>query len=260
VPSPFPGMDPYLEGSLWTTLHFSLSAEIVRQLAPMLRPRYLVLPAERFVMEMPESLAVTTPAIYPDVGVAEGPQKARVSQGVPAIAPAPLELATLIPSPVPHVTIEIRDTASRQLVTAIEVLSPTNKRGDGREEYLGKRRRILLSSAHLMEIDLLRRGERVPMQEPLPEAPYFVFLSRVERRPLTEIWPVRLTDSLPVLPLPLLPGDADVPLDLQRSFTDAYDLLGYDLAVDYSQAAEVPLQGDEAVWADKRLREAGVRA
>src|SRR5881396_2152160 len=110
MPSPFPGMDPYLEGELWTTVHFSLSADIVRQLAPQLRPRYLVLPAD-------------------------------------------------IPTPIPHVTIEIRDTAHRQLVTAIEVLSPTNKRGDGRQEYLAKRRRILLSTAHLLEIDLLRQGQ-----------------------------------------------------------------------------------------------------
>ena len=73
MPSPFPGMDPYLEGALWTTVHFSLSAEIVRQLAPKLRPRYLVLPAERFVMETPESVAVSTVDMYPDVGVAEDP-------------------------------------------------------------------------------------------------------------------------------------------------------------------------------------------
>src|SRR5205823_2575020 len=69
---------------------------------------------------------------------------------------------------VPHVTIEIRDAANRQLVTAIEVLSPTNKRGDGRSEYLAKRQRLLLSTAHLMEIDLLHQGQRVPMQQPLP--------------------------------------------------------------------------------------------
>ena len=71
MPSPFPGMDPYLEGALWTTVHFSLSAEIVRQLAPKLRPRYLVLPAERFVTETPESVAISTADIYPDVSVAE---------------------------------------------------------------------------------------------------------------------------------------------------------------------------------------------
>jgi hypothetical protein len=131
MPSPFPGMDPYLEGALWTTVHFSLSAEIVRQLAPKLRPRYLVLPAERFVMETPESVAITTPAMYPDVGVAKARSMAGTAQGA-TVAATPLELATIIPAPVPHVTIEIRHTANRHLVTAIEVLSPTNKRGDGR--------------------------------------------------------------------------------------------------------------------------------
>ena len=182
MPLPFPGMDPYLEGALWTTVHFSLSAEIVHQLAPKLRPRYLVLPAERFVMETPESVAISTADIYPDVGVAALRSVAVTAQGT-TIAPAPLELATIIPAPIPHVTIEIRDTANRQLVTAIEVLSPTNKHGDGRLEYLAKRRRILLSTAHLLEIDLLRQGQRVPMQKPLPAAPYFIFLSRAYSTP-----------------------------------------------------------------------------
>jgi hypothetical protein len=251
-------MDPFLEGSLWTTLHFTLSAEIVRELAPKLRPRYLVLPAECFVMETPESVAITTGDVYPDVAVAERHTWPSTHEET-RIAAAPLELATIIPSPVPHVTIEIRDTAHRQLVTAIEVLSPTNKRGDGYEEYLAKRRRILLSSAHILEIDLLRRGYRMPMQEPLPTMPYFVFLSRSEKRPLTEIWPIALNEPLPVVPVPLLPDDADVPLDLQRAFTATYDLLGYDLAIDYRQSPEIPLQGAAATWLEERLRAAGLR-
>jgi hypothetical protein len=251
-------MDPYLEGGLWTTVHFSLSAEIVRQLAPRLRPRYLVLPAERFVMETPESVAITATDMYPDVSVVETRAMAAPTQGA-TIAAAPLELATIIPAPVPHVTIEIRDTANRQLVTAIEVLSPTNKRGDGRVEYLAKRRRILLSTAHLLEIDLLRQGQRVPMQKPLPPAPYFIFLSRAERRPLTEIWPISLKEPLPVVPVPLLPGDLDVALDLQQAFTLTYDLLGYDLALDYTQPPEMPLPQAEAAWVETLLRTAGLR-
>src|SRR5712691_9721813 len=191
MPSPFPGMDPYLEGALWTTVHFSLSAEIVRQLAPKLRPRYLVLPAERFVTETPESVAISTADIYPDVSVAETRSATVTTQGT-AIAPAPLELATIIPTPIPHVTVEIRDTANRQLVTAIEVLSPTNKRGEGRQEYLAKRRHLLLSDAHLVEIDWLRSGQRVPMQQPLPVVPYFAFVSRAESRPILDVWPIRL--------------------------------------------------------------------
>jgi len=247
-------MDPYLEGPLWTTLHFTFGAEIVRQLAPRLRPRYLVLPVERFVMEMPESIAISTGSIYPDVGIAKSDWSSSGDGVAVAVAPAPLEINTLIPTPVPHVTIEIRDAAERQLVTAIEILSPTNKRGEGRQEYLSKRRRILLSSAHLMEIDLLREGERLPMQQPLPPVSYFIFLSRAERRPLTEIWPVRLSEPLPTVSVPLLPGDVDVPLDLQAAFTAAYDLLGYDLAIDYRQPPATPLPAALATWAREQLR------
>jgi hypothetical protein len=89
--------------------------------------------------------------------------------GLPALRPP-----TVVPVRIPQVTVEIRDAASRELVTAIEILSPTNKRADGLEEYLSKRRHVLLSQAHLVEIDLLRKGRRVPMIGQLPDKPYFV--------------------------------------------------------------------------------------
>jgi hypothetical protein len=164
-----------------------------------------------------------------------------------------------MPEYVPQFAVEIRDVANRRLVTAIEVLSPTNKRGEGREEYLAKRRRILLSTAHLLEIDLLRKGQRVPMREALPDAAYFVFLSRAEARPATECWPIKLGDPLPAIPVPLLDGDPDVPLDLQEALTKVYDLLGYDLALDYTKAPEVALSGGETKWAEDLLRAAGRR-
>lgn len=239
MPSPFPGMDPYREGSLWTTFHFGLAAELVRRLAPLLRPRYLALLVERLLVEEPGDIAVMTSSIYPDSGVVAGYSE---PLGIPqaADAAAPLRLATSIPQMVPHVSIEIRDTAQRQLVTAIEILSPTNKRGEGAIDYVAKRRRILLISAHLIEIDLLRSGRRVPMQQPLPEAPYFILLSRAEQRPMSEVWPIRLDQPLPIIPVPLLADDADLALDLQAAFTATYDLLNYDLMIDYRQAPEIP--------------------
>lgn len=252
MPSPFPGMDPYLEGSLWTTFHFTFGAELLRQLAPRLRPRYLALPVERLVLEEASDLSVATASIYPDVSLL--PAQPRQPEGFTGVSVvAPLQLATVIPQAVPHVSIEIRDVAQRQLVTAIEILSPTNKRGEGRSEYLTKRRRLLLSSAHLIEIDFLRDGERVPMQEPLPEVPYFVFLSRAERRPVLEIWPIALDQKLPEVPVPLLAGDADLVLDLQAAFIATYDLLGYDLLIDYAQPPTPPLSAERAQWAAQLL-------
>jgi len=252
MPSPFPGMDPYLEGALWTTFHFAFGAEIVRELAPRLRPRYLVLPVERFVTETSDDVAITT-SIYPDVGVAKGAREAPASYAA-STAATPLHLATIIPEAVPHVSIEIRDTANRRLVTAIEILSPTNKRGEGRIEYLSKRRRILLSTAHLLEIDLLRQGQRVPMQQPLPPSEYVILLSRADERPMTGVWPVTSSQPLPVVPIPLLPGDPDALLDLQQTFTAVYDLLGYDLAIDYAQPPDIPLEGAAASMAESMLR------
>jgi hypothetical protein len=256
MPSPFPGMDPYLEGSLWTTFHFAFGAEIVRQLAPRLRPRYLVLPVERFVTEAADDVAITT-SIYPDVGVAKGVRKAPAIYAASTPA-APLQLATVIPEAIPHVSIEIRDTANRQLVTAIDILSPTNKRGEGRMEYLSKRRRILLSTAHLLEIDLLRQGQRVPMHDPLPQAEYFILLSRAENRPIIGVWPIMLREPLPTVPIPLLPGDPDTLLDLQQTFTATYDLLGYDLAIDYTRSPDIALDAEAASVADGILRASGL--
>lgn len=256
MPSPFPGMDPYLEADLWTTVHGQLVAEISRQLAPRLRPRYIALMEKRFVMNWPEAeegvTVVAARDIFPDIAVAHvGPTNASV--GATAVKDAPIELETVMPSRVPIHWVEIRDVAERRLVTVIEVLSPTNKRGEGYEEYLARRQRLLLSSAHLMEIDLLRAGRRVPMTKGLPAFPYFVFLSRAGRRPMTQVWPIAMSEPLPEVPVPLLPGDADVPLNLQQALTHIFDALAYDLAIDYRRPPEPPLEPREAAWARQRI-------
>jgi hypothetical protein len=239
-------MDPYLEGSLWTTVHHNLSSEIVRQLLPKLRPKYVALPIERLVYDEPETISITARDMYPDVGVVGPTGRGTLSGGTATLAP--LRLATVMPLPVPHVTVEIRDVAHRRLVTAIEFLSPTNKRGNGRKKYLAKRRRLLLSSVHLLEIDLLRTGQRLPMEKPLPAFPYFVFLSRAEDRPFCQVWPIALDQRLPVVPVPLLEGDADVTLDLQAAFRATYEL-GYDILVSYDEPPDVPLSDEDMAWA-----------
>lgn len=122
-------MDPYLEGSLWTTVHSQLAAEIARQLAPQIAPHYVACTEKRFLIAAPADL--------------KGP----------------------------HYWVEIRDAKRRTLVTAIELLSPFNKRGQGRLEYLQKRDALLASPVHLIEIDLLREGRRPPMRRKLSRSP-----------------------------------------------------------------------------------------
>lgn len=133
MPNPFPGMDPYLEGDLLMTVHTDLCAEIARQLSPKLRPKYVALSTRRVVLADPDVSELSGQNRFPDVGV--------VSSHMPdhaaavAVATAPLILHAVLPEPIPLVSVEIRDVASRRLNACIEVLSPSNKKGPGREEY-----------------------------------------------------------------------------------------------------------------------------
>jgi hypothetical protein len=168
-------------------------------------------------------------------------------------------MATVMRTPVPHVTVQVRDTERRHLVAAIEILSPTNKRKEGRREYLRRRERFLDSDVHLLEIDLLRKGLRVPMEQELPPAPYFVFLSRADERPLTEVWPISLDQPLPTVPVPLHAGDDDARLDLQQALTLAYDEYCLSDMIDYSKPPGVPLTPEESTWLVHHLHAAGLR-
>ena len=126
------------------------------------------------------------------------------------------------------------------------------------DEYRKKRQKLLSGTAHFMEIDLLRVGERFPVAGPLPSVPYFVFLSRANRRPRVEVWPIPLDQPLPGVPVPLLPGDSDVALDLQRAYQTVYELFGYDQAADHSGLPLVPLAPEQAMWVTERLQAAGL--
>jgi len=256
MPNPFPGMDPYLEGDLWITVHTDFCVEIARQLSPKLRPKYVALSTRWVVLALPDDNGGVPGQCFPDVIVST---HVPGSPAAAAVAPAPLILPANLPEPIPHVSIEIRDMAERRLVTCIEVLSPTNKRGPGLEEYARKRFQILSGTAHLVEIDLLRAGTRFPTAEPLPAVRYFVFVSRAGRRQEVEVWPIALEQPLPAVTIPLLPGDAPVPLDLQQALAVVYDIIGYDELLDYTQPPPGPLTPAETAWVEERLRRAGRR-
>jgi len=261
MPSPFPGMDPYLESRLlWHDVHQALAAQIRRQLAPRLSPRYVARLETRFVSSAPDEQTVSI--LYPDVDVTPVQLRERTtvtyeahSTSTDTVTPSPpLVLRVAPPERVRLVTVEIRDTAQNRLVTSIEILSPVNKWGAGLKEYRRKRETVLASEAHLLEIDLLRQGVRVPRLIGLPQADYFVFLTRAEQRDLVETWPIGIRDPLPVVTVPLLPGDSDVLLDLGYALRTIYDEARYDLSIDYSQPPIPPLSDDDAEWAQSLLK------
>ena len=155
-------------------------------------------------------------------------------------APAEVQLPALDVERVAF--LEVRDRRGRELVTVIELLSPSNKRpGDDRSQYLAKRREILRSTAHLVEIDLLRGWTPMPAED-RPEGDYSVLVSRAERRPAAEFWPIRLRDRLPVIPIPLRPTDPDGQIDLQDVLHQAYDGPGYEKFI-YDGSPEPPALG-----------------
>ncbi len=133
--------------------------------------------------------------IYPDVHVAALPAtKLREPSpgwdaGVALMEPV-IEVANPLPDQAPQLSVEIRDVAQRRLVTLIEILSPANKHSRGALEYHDRRIELLQTRTHLLEIDLLRGGTRIQLLAEPPAAPYYVYLSRTERRPYTQIWPV----------------------------------------------------------------------
>jgi hypothetical protein len=142
----------------------------------------------------------------------------------------------------------IRERQSLRVVTVIELLSPTNKQGKGRQEYLRKRTEILESRSHLVEIDLLRGGVRLPTTEPLPPGDCIAFVCRQERLPDADVYAWPLRRRLPPVPIPLGEGDADVLLDLQQAFTAVYDRAGYDLLLDYEADLKPALRPNDAEW------------
>jgi hypothetical protein len=258
-------MDPYLEGEMWQEFHDRLANQISEQLMPLLSPKYVALLAKRYVFDRP-ALGVfdLTPdrIIYPDVHVVAlpGAEPTAAPGGTRnALAEPTIELPSLLPEEVPLLSLEIRDIAERRLVTIIEILSPVNKRGEGARDYAKRRMELLKTRVHLLEIDLLRQGMRIQLAGEPPPASYYIYVSRWQRRPYTQIWTISLREPLPTVPVPLLPPDPDVPLDLQAAIQACFDLVGYERLLDYSSPPPSPdLEDEDAAWVAEILHAAGL--
>lgn len=261
MPSPFPGMDPYIEDpEIWSDFHSNLAMEIQSQLNQTIQPHYVARLTPRVTYEVIE--IAKTQSVRPDVGVwqPQPPRQGRMT--AVAIPAAPSTSTVKMEIPLRLVNVEVRKTGTLELVTAIEILSPVNKQPshDTYQEYQRKRRELLRSSAHLLEIDLLRGGQRPPLEEPVPQAPYYVVLSRADRRPVVEVWPIQLQNKLPLIPVPLQEPDPDAPLDLSAALAAIYERAGYAMVIDYHRPPPPPkLPEATLLWLDDLLREQEIR-
>ncbi len=251
MPSPFPGMNPYLEQeSVWHSFHEQFPAYCQEILTAQVRPKYFVkLDVNIYIHELPDDQRRL--GGRPDVTIGTRFDTSQAGRGSALAAPLFGSFGPAVDI-VNEAFIEIHNSETRKVVTVIELLSPTNKSpGPDRETYLAKRLRYAHSNVHLVELDLLRGWPRMPV-EGLPRCDYCVLVSKADERPRVGLWPLMLRDPLPTIPIPLLPGDAPAELDLQALLHRLYDAGGYEDYI-YSGRPEPPLSTIDQAWANEIL-------
>ena len=260
MPSIFPGMNPYLEHpDFWPGVHHLLISEIARFLSPQLRPKYIVAVEVRMYETGGEDLLIGLPDVAVQTPVKENnPTTTNIAVAAPPAQPITVTI------PVPEIRkqgyLEIREVETKEVVTAIELLSPVNKRaGKGREAYENKRQKVLGSSTNLVEIDLLRSGQSMPFYANGFKSDYRILVSRSVRRPLADLYAFNLRDEIPKFPIPLKAPDVEPVVDLQALLNSVYDIAGYDLRIDYKRQPIPALSEADAAWVDALLREKGLR-
>lgn len=258
-------MDPFIEGcGLWEDFHTHLIEKIYEVLADTVPGRYTVRTGERAYVILAGADGDQTHLFKPDVGITasrvqpEAPMAAAtVALADAPDAIAPVAVRAFVAEEFRETFVEIRDSETdNQLVTCIELLSPTNKRrgSDGWDLYLRKRQGLLLAgNANLVEIDLLRGGQRLPMLDPWPGSPYTLLVARKQGAPTCLVWPAFSLRPLDSIPIPLLSPDPDVQLGLQPMIDGIYARSRYGRSIDYARTLTPPLNHEEAVWLDQHL-------
>ncbi|MCU0565294.1 MAG: DUF4058 family protein [Oculatellaceae cyanobacterium Prado106] len=255
--SPFPGMNPYLEHpELWSAVRNRLMVAIADNLVDDLSEKYRVEIEKRtYFSNDGDSLGDSLLVGIPDVAVVTGRTLETPSSTTTLALPSQPQKATIpLPEEVNERYLEIREVATGVVVTVIEILSPKNKRaGEGRLAYESKRNQVLASATHLIEIDLLRAGKPFPVTgEYLGD--YRILVSRSQQRPVVDLYAVNLKQPIPAIPIPLLSGETEPILELQRSLNYVYKRGRYHLAIDYTQPPSPPLSIATTVYRHHCLR------
>lgn len=223
-------MDPFIESSHWRSFHLSFLARMKDALAVQLPERYVVFAEENVVAN--DLVFGVRKDYVPDLGIIEG--------SVPSEGLTPLKVSTVEVTPpqlvlplleVKQRTLTIRNARSSELVTAIELLSPTNKKGE-RDQYLRKRQNLLRNQVNLVELDFLRGGKAVLTPDEVVVKTYQIISTDAISR-VVKFWSVGMDEPLPSVSVPLLPEDDLLVLNLQSLFEREYKLSMYSRSINY---------------------------
>ena len=255
----FPGMDPYIESQgSWEDFHSALLGDCRRALTAVLPRHYGAFIEQR--ISLVDLSDEPSQAYRPDIAVLRGDHGPTASGrgALATLEPVTVPLALDDLDEIRERWIEIKKLPDRSLVTVIEILSPTNKTGSGRIEYLEKRKQWIRQPVNVVEIDLLLGGHRLPMRGPLPTGDHYAFVSRSNRRPNCDVYAWSIRRELPAIPIPLSIPDPDVLLDLRVVFAQTYDGAPYGGSINYSAPLDLPLASEDRAWAEQQARTGGM--
>lgn len=249
--SPFPGVDPYLESQrYWPDFHSRFVNCWCEAISDALPSQYEARMDERVQIV---GLDPRGDRVYlPDVAVLQQPagsQAGRQAAPVDAASAGAVTVEFPLMEEVRESFIHIVHRPERTLVAVLELLSPANKAEPGRGQYLGKRVELLSQPVHLVELDLLVGGDRLPMRRALPPGDFYAMVSRSERRRVAQVWAWTVRNPLPAIPIPLLKPDKDLVIDLEPVFSTAYERGRYARSIDYKAKLSVPLDEGSMAWA-----------
>ncbi|HWG41590.1 MAG TPA: DUF4058 family protein [Gemmataceae bacterium] len=253
MPSPFPGMDPYLEDPwLWPDFHLTFVIGLRAELNRRLPVGYVAL-ADRYVWVQEPETEERKRLGKPDVFLTGEGEAKGTPTSTAIVAPVEVVLPSVTEKGSPY--LKIMDRKHRRLVTVIELLSPANKTpGKDRDAYLMKQYEYLATDVNLVEMDLLRKGERLSWATASTvSSAYYVLVSRAVDRPRGHVWPFSVRDPLPTIAVPLTERDGDLPVELGMCMNQVYDTAGYARELDYTQPPNPPLDEPDAVWARQLL-------
>lgn len=255
--NPFPGMNPWLEHpSLWSDVHFRLISALARHLSPLVSPRYYVSVGSQAYIA---TVFASPPALrYPDLAIVQSWPSAQPAPSIPTMTTTSILEPTTVELPVPDIIeetyLEVREVMTSQVVTIVEVLSPTNKRpGTGRQKYERKRMEILSTHTHLVEVDLLRAWPALPMVGKYVASDYRILVRRGEQGNQATLYAFNLRDPIPTFGLPLQAGDEEPSVDLKTLLDEIYLEGNYEVRVNYRQSPEPPLGEADVEWSNELL-------